>query len=161
MKTLSSETIQEIQSLAAIYKESKERLMEVLLEMQSLTNNSFSRETIEVVSNFTGIPESKLYDYITFYSRFSTENRGKYIIRMCKSAPCHICGARDVAQAICDFLEVEPGDTTDDGLFTVEFCECIGLCESSPSVMINDKTYCNLTPDKIREILSQYQQGVV
>ena len=63
--------------MAAIYKESKERLMEVLLEMQSLTNTSFSRETIEVVSNFTGIPESKLYDYTFLVPRFSTENRGK------------------------------------------------------------------------------------
>ena len=79
---------QEIQSLAAIYKESK-RTPDggFFLEMQSLTNNSFSRETIEVVSNFTGIPESKLYDYITFYSRFSTENRGKPIYTHVQKRP--------------------------------------------------------------------------
>lgn len=160
MKALSNDVIKEIQSLAADYKDSNERLMEVLLKMQRLTNNCFNKETMEVVSNAIGIPESKLYDYVTFYSRFSTEKRGKYIIRMCKSAPCHVCGAREVAQAICDFLDIDPGGTTDDGLFTVEFCECIGLCESSPSVMINDKAYSNLTPDKIKDILLKYQQGV-
>ncbi len=160
MKALSNDVIKEIQSLAADYKDSNERLMEVLLKMQRLTNNCFNKETMEVVSNAIGIPESKLYDYVTFYSRFSTEKRGKYIIRMCKSAPCHVCGAREVAQAICDFLDIDPGGTTDDGLFTVEFCECIGLCESSPSVMINDKAYSNLTPDKIKDLLLKYQQGV-
>lgn len=161
MKNLSCEVVKEIQSLAEEYKESSERLMEVLLKMQRLTSNSFSKETLEVVSTALGIPESKLYDYITFYTRFSTESRSKYIIRMCKSAPCHVCGARDVAMAICDFLEIDPGGTTDDGMFTVEFCECIGLCETSPSVMINDNVYSNLTPDKIKEILAQYQQGVI
>lgn len=160
MRQLSRETIDQLQRLAAIYKESNERLMEVLLEMQKLTNNCFDRETLGVVSDAMGIPESKLYDYITFYSRFSTERRGKYIIRMCKSAPCHVCGAREVARSICDYLEVEPGDTTDDGLFTVEFCECIGLCESSPSVMINGETYSDLTPDKIRGVLDYYRKEV-
>ncbi|MDO4541477.1 MAG: NAD(P)H-dependent oxidoreductase subunit E [Bacillota bacterium] len=161
MKHLSCETIKEIQHLAEDYKKSNERLMEVLLEMQRLTNNCFDKETLEVVSNALGLPESKLYDYITFYARFSTERRGKYIIRMCKSAPCHVCGAKDVATAICDFLEIDPGGTTDDGIFTVEFCECIGLCESSPSVMINDKPYSNLTPDSIKSILKDYKQGVI
>ena len=160
MNQLSKETIDEIRQLADVYKNANERMMEVLLKMQRLTNNCFDRETLGVVSDAMGIPESKLYDYITFYSRFSTEGRGKYIIRMCKSAPCHVCGAREVAQSICDYLEVEPGDTTDDGLFTVEFCECIGLCESSPSVMINDEIYSNLTPNKIKGILDCYQKGV-
>ena len=158
MKTLSSEVIKEIQCLAAEYKESSERLMEILLKIQEIAGNSFSKETMEIVSNATAIPESKLHDHISFYAMFSTENRGKYIIRMCKSAPCHVCGAREVARAICDFLGVLPGETTENGLFTVEFCECIGLCESSPSVMINDKPYSNLTPSKIREILTEYAQ---
>lgn len=160
MKALSCETVKEIERLAAGYKEAPERLMEILLEIQKHTSNCFNREMMEIVSVATGIPESKLFDHTTFYAMFSTEARGKYLIRMCKSAPCHVCGAREVADAICSYLGILPGETTKDGVFTVEFCECIGLCESSPSVMINDKPYSNLTPETIKGILAQYKKGV-
>ena len=103
--------------------------------------------------------EVEIYGFITFYAMLSDKPRGRYIIRMCKSAPCHIVGAQEVAQAICDCLGVSPGETTSDGMFTLEFCECIGLCDTSPAIMINDAVYTNLTPQSAVNLIKAYQQG--
>ncbi|MEG1867452.1 MAG: NAD(P)H-dependent oxidoreductase subunit E [Clostridiales bacterium] len=161
VKILSSNAVKEIESIAANYKDQPEQLMSILLDIQNIASNGFSKEVAEIVGNTTGIPESQIYDYITFYQMFSTKPRGKYIIRMCKSAPCMICGSQEIMDAVCDTLQIKPGETTKDGMFTLEFCECIGLCDESPAVMINDEAYTDLTVDKIKEILLQYQKGVV
>ena len=86
----------------------------------------------------------------------SVKPQGRYIIRMCKSAPCHVHGAQEVVDAICDLLHLEIGETSEDGRFTLEYCPCLGLCENSPAIMINDRAYSNLTPERARDIIKQY-----
>lgn len=82
--------------------------------------------------------------------------RGKYIIRMCKSAPCHVKGAKEIVRALEDLLHIKMGETTEDNRFTLEYCPCLGICEVSPAIMINEKTYGNLTPDSVRSIVKMY-----
>lgn len=163
--TLYSPELQEnlgaIQQIAAKYKDKPEQLMRLMLEIQSLAANAIPEEVAMLVSSVTGIPESKIYSYITFYAFFSTKQRGKYIIRMCKSAPCHINGAHAVVNAISDCLGIIPGETTPDGMFTMEYCECKGLCDNSPSILINNIAYSALTPEKARAIIERYQRGEV
>lgn len=151
----------EIQRIAARYKDNPEQLMRLLLEIQALAANAVPREVAMLVSSITGIPESKIYGYITFYAFFSTKPRGKYIIRMCKSAPCHINGAHAVVNAISRELGIKPGETTQDSMFTMEYCECKGLCDASPSILINNIAYSSLTPEKATEIIKRYKRGEV
>ena len=151
----------QVAAIAARYKNEPDQLMRILLEIQSVCGNAIPREAATVISSVTGIPEVEIYGFITFYAMLSDKPRGQYIIRMCKSAPCHIVGAREVAQAICDCLGIAPGETTADGLFTLEFCECIGLCDTAPAIMINDAVYTNLTPQSAVSLIRAYQQGGV
>lgn len=151
----------QVAAIAARYQNEPDQLMRILFDVQKIAGNAIPQEVAAVVSSVTGIPESKIYSYITFYAMFSTAPRGKYVIRMCKSAPCHIVGAAEVANAISACLGIEPGQTTPDGLFTLEFCECIGLCDTSPAIMVNDAVYTNLTPQTAVNLIEAYKKGGV
>ena len=147
-----------IAAIAARYKDEPDQLMRILLEIQTCCGNSIPREAATVISSITGIPEARIWGYITFYAMFSEKPRGKYVVRMCKSAPCHIVGARQVAQAISDCLGIVPGQTTGDGMFTLEYCECIGMCDTAPAIMIHDSVYSGLTPESAVDLIKSYQQ---
>ena len=151
----------QIAAIAGRYKNEPDQLMRILFDVQKIASNAIPRDVAAVVSGVTGIPEANIYSYITFYAMFSTKPRGKYVIRMCKSAPCHVVGAAEVAAAIGDFLGIAPGETTSDGFFPLNFCECIGLCDTSPAIMVNDSVYTNLTPQAAVNLIQAYQKGGV
>ncbi len=90
---------------------------------------------------------------------FSTRPRGQYVVRMCHSAPCHVCGAQGVMEAISKTLGVRPGETTRDGRFTLEYCQCLGVCENAPAIMVNETVYRNLTPGRAATLMEDYQRG--
>ena len=86
-----------------------------------------------------------------------SKKRGKYILRICESAPCHVAGADEVLKAMENYLGIKVGETTEDGLFTLELCECIGQCQATPVITVNSEPIFNVTPEKIPEILSAYK----
>lgn len=161
MQKQCSVDLAQVAAIAARYKNEPDQLMRILFDVQKICGNSVPREAAAVISSVTGIPEARIYGFISFYAMFSDKPRGKYVVRMCKSAPCHVVGAAEVAKAISDFLGIHTGETTADGLFTLEFCECIGLCDTSPAIMVNDSVYTNLTPQSAVALIQAYQRGGV
>lgn len=103
------------------------------------------------------IPKAKAYGVATFYSYFKVGQRGRNVIRICESAPCHIAGAAQVVEALENALGIKMGETTADGKFTLEFTECVGQCQATPIITINSKPYGDLNPAKIPDILAEYQ----
>jgi NADH-quinone oxidoreductase subunit E len=83
--------------------------------------------------------------------------RGKYIIRICESAPCHVAGADKVVAALENELGIKMGDTTADGRFTLEFTECVGQCQATPVITINSKPYSDVNAQDIGSILNEYK----
>ncbi|XEY14758.1 NAD(P)H-dependent oxidoreductase subunit E [Fervidobacterium thailandense] len=110
-------------------------------------------EVGEMVAEELNIPASKVYEVLTFYTMFSTKPRGKYIIRVCTSLPCHVPGGKEIVEFLKNELKVDFGGTTSDGLFTLEETGCLGLCGVAPVVMINDQYYGDLTVEKMKEII--------
>lgn len=153
-KTSSSKLVQ-VAEIASRYKGRPEMLMKVIIQVQRIVP-AFSASVASVIAREMGIPQTDVYNFITFYAMLSVKPRGKYIIRMCKSAPCHVKGAKEIVLALEDLLQIKMGETTEDNRFTLEYCPCLGICEVSPAIMINDKTYGNLTPDSVRAIVKQY-----
>ena len=137
-------------------KISGEGLVGLLLETQAKSGNAIDAKTAAAVSKDTGASTAKIYGVTTFYAMFSNEARGTNLIRMCKSAPCHVKGAKAVLRAFEEALGVACGQTTADGKFTLETCECLGICDISPAVMINDKVFGNLTPESVPGLLANY-----
>jgi len=144
---------QRVAEIVSRYGARQECLLQILHDVQA-DNNSLSEAELLQVARLMDIPLSRVYGVATFYSMFSVRPRGKYIIRICESAPCHIVGAREVIEAFEQALGTKMVETTQDGRFTLEYTSCLGVCGVTPAVMINDRVYGNLTPAKVEEILA-------
>jgi NADH-quinone oxidoreductase subunit E len=102
-------------------------------------------------------PVSELIGVATFYSQFRFTPVGRHIIRVCHGTACHVAGAQHISQVIHDELGVDEGDTTSDGLFTVEHVACLGCCSLAPVMMIDETTYGRLDRQVVRKILDRYR----
>ncbi len=104
---------------------------------------------------------SQVYSVATFYSMFSVKPRGKHIIRVCVSPPCHISGENDIVKILEEELGIKEGETTPDGVFTLECTSCLGVCDIAPAMMIDDEIYGNLNRERIKAILSEIRSREV
>jgi len=160
-ENLSEQQMRDITAIAHKYHEQPHQLMRILMEIQKVTFNSIPREVAAIISGETGISEAELYEYISFYAMISPKPRGRFLVRMCESAPCHVTGAPAVMRAIIQTLGIQPGETSADGMFTLEYCQCLGVCVESPAILVNDKVYKNLTPGRAAALMEDYQRGDV
>lgn len=153
-KTPSAQLVQ-VAEIASRYRGRPEYLMKVIIQTQKIVT-SFSASVAAVIAREMEIPQTQVYSFITFYAMLSVKPRGRYIIRMCKSAPCHVRGAKEIVDAVEELLHIKMGETTEDHRFTLEYCPCLGLCEQAPAIMINDRAYVNLTPETVRDVVKRY-----
>lgn len=150
-----SSLLVEVARIAASYRDQPQMLMKVVLRVEKIVP-ALSEDVSKVIAREMNIPMAKVYSFITFYAMLSVKPRGKYIIRMCKSAPCHVRGAKQVVDAMEKQLGIEMGETTENGRFTLEYCPCLGICDISPAIMINDKVYGNLNENSVCEVIKRY-----
>jgi NADH-quinone oxidoreductase E subunit len=108
---------------------------------------SYLRETLDV-------PAVDIYGVISFYGMLTTREQGKYVIRLCNSLPCFLNGSDTLLSAVEREAKIKAGETSPDKKFTLEVVPCLGLCDKAPAMMINDKTYGNLTEKTVREIIA-------
>ena len=111
------------------------------------------------ISQSLRVSGSQLYETASFYRMLSTEPRGKHVVQFCESAPCHVMGGRKILPVIQDVLGLEPGQTSDDGKWTLLAVSCPGVCGVGPVMMVDDEVYGNLTPERIADILAGYEEG--
>jgi NADH-quinone oxidoreductase subunit E len=119
--------------------------------------NYLPEEAIVEAAKIFNVPVAEAYGVATFYSYLSVEPRGKNVIRICESAPCHIAGADEVVAALERELGIMMGETTDDGKFTLEYTECVGQCQATPVITVNGKPYAGVSPAQIAAILAEYR----
>ncbi|HPF19994.1 MAG TPA: NAD(P)H-dependent oxidoreductase subunit E [Syntrophomonas sp.] len=114
-------------------------------------------EAIPYAAQVFGVSKPRAHGVATFYSYLRVGKRGKNVIRICESAPCHIAGADKVVAALEKELGIKMGESTSDGKFTLEFTECVGQCQATPVITINSKPYGDVTAEKIPAILAEYK----
>jgi NADH-quinone oxidoreductase subunit E len=110
-------------------------------------------DVLEHIAKRTNTPIATIVGVATFYAQFRLEPVGKYLIMLCQGTACHVNGSELISSAITDELGIEDGQTTPDGLFSLEHVACLGCCSLSPVMMINGRTYSSLTPDKARKVI--------
>jgi NADH-quinone oxidoreductase subunit E len=115
------------------------------------------QEAVVEAAQVFGLPVAQAYGVASFYSMFSVKARGKNVIRICESAPCHIAGAAEVVAALEKELGISIGNSTADGRFALEFTECVGQCQATPVITVNGKPYFDVTPAKIADIVAEYK----
>ena len=106
----------------------------------------------------TGNSPAKVMGVATFYSYFRLQPMGTYQIMLCDGTACHVNGSDRIRTAITQELGIHNGETTEDGMFTLNEVACLGCCSLAPVMMINDETYGLLTPDKVRAIIKELRE---
>ncbi len=136
-----------------------DKLLGVLLEYQKTKNRNYlTNEDLKDVAKKMNLPESRVYSVATFYSLLSVKPRGKYVIQLCRDVPCYVNGAFDIREELETALQVSMGETTKDGLFSLEFASCLGCCDMAPVMRIDQKIYGNLNRKKLAEIIAEYRR---
>jgi len=140
MIRLSETSVAKIEEICDRYIGEKTPLMMILSAIQE-EYGYIPLEVQEIVSQKTGISVAEIYGVVTFYSFFSLKPKGKYVIGCCLGTACYVKGAGQVIDKFSEVLKIKPGETTDDGLFTIDALRCIGACGIAPAVSINGKVY--------------------
>lgn len=113
------------------------------------------REALTYISDRLGVPLSQVYSLATFFRAFSLKPKGRHRIVVCMGTACHVRGSPRVLEEVCRILKVEPGETTDDLMFTVETVNCVGACALGPIVIVDGKYHGHMTPTKVRTLLKR------
>ncbi|MDO4960590.1 MAG: NADH-quinone oxidoreductase subunit NuoE [Eubacteriales bacterium] len=120
-----------------------------------------SMDAIDYISERTGIMPAKIYGVATFYAQFRLKPVGKYLLMLCKGTACHVNGSDSVEEALSEYLGIKDGETTEDGLFTLNNVACLGCCSLAPVMMVKttegEETFGNLTKDSVKKIIDDYR----
>ena len=117
------------------------------------------KDVLQRIAERTGYKRAKIYGIATFYGQFRFEPMGKHVIMQCHGTACHVLGSEEVSYALCDELGIQPGQTTKDGMFTLENVACLGCCGLAPVMMIDGEAYGKLTPDSARKVIRDFYRS--
>lgn len=148
--------ITKIEEIIQHHRDGSGSLISILQDIQS-EYNYLSKEMLVLICERLGIPLSQAYSVTTFYHSFSLTPRGKHKIRVCLGTACHVRGGDKIVDKLGRDLGIEPGETTDDLLFTLETVRCIGCCSLAPVITADEETFGHLTQDKVEKILKKYR----
>ena len=156
MAHLSAKAVKQIEEIIERYQDEKTPLMMILSEVQR-EFGYIPLEVQELISDKTGIPVSDIYGVVTFYSFFSLTPKGKYGVGVCLGTACYVKGAQQVLDKFAELLNIKAGETSADGLFTLEALRCIGACGIAPAITINGKVYPKVAVADVAKIVEEYR----
>ena len=156
MAHLSATAVKQIEEIIARYKDEKTPLMMILSDIQN-EYGYIPLEVQELISEKTGISVAEIYGVVTFYSFFSLKPKGKYVIGVCLGTACYVKGSQQVIDKFSEVLNIKPGETTEDGLFTLDALRCIGACGIAPAISINGKVYPKVEVKQVPKIIEEYR----
>lgn len=151
-----SEQAAKLQMIVAEHKDVPGILLQVLEKAQELYGY-LPLEVQKRVAEGLQLPLAEVAGVVSFYEFLSGEKCGRYIVRMCKSAPCHVREAAATLQALKDALGIRIGETTVDGKFTLLTCGCLGVCNQAPAVMVNHEVFGPVVAEGVAKFLAQFE----
>ena len=146
-----------INSIINSYSGNPEALLMIMQDISDIYNY-VPPEVIPLLVEKLGVKESLIYSVATFYKTISLEPRGKYIVSVCTGTACHVRGAEKITDALQSKLAIQEGQTSDDGLFTLEAVRCIGCCASGPVITVNQDTHGGLDRSSVLKVIDDYSQ---
>jgi NADH-quinone oxidoreductase subunit E len=151
------EVLEKVQQLIKRYPEGRQKsaLIPLLHMAQEELGGYLSVDVMDYVASLLDIQPIEVYEVATFYSMFYLEKVGKYVIEVCQTGPCAICGGEKIIDYLQEKLGIQIGETTPGGLFTLKTVECLGACGYAPVMQINTEFYQFLTKEKIDQIIEE------
>ena len=150
------DVLEVVSAAIAHHGESREELIPVLAEVNRELGY-LPREAMHEISRQSHLPASQVLSVASFYHMLSTKPLGRHVIQFCENAPCHVVGGREVWKALQSELGLAPGETSEDGKWTLLTTSCLGLCAVGPVIVINDDIHGNVEPGQVSEILARYE----
>ncbi|OGS13360.1 MAG: NADH dehydrogenase [Elusimicrobia bacterium RIFOXYA2_FULL_58_8] len=132
----------------------RDKLIPILQDIQA-ADGFLSKQAVLEVARHLKIPSSKVYGVATFYNQFRFKPLGRHHIMICRGTACHVKGSAAVLKMTEEALGIKAGDTTRDGLFSIEVVACIGACGLAPVISINGEFHAKITPDKIKKLVDE------
>lgn len=151
--------VEEARELIKKYRSVKGSLIPLLQQIQSVYGY-VPREVIELIAKEYSIYPVEIYGVLTFYSQFHLTPRGKHTIRVCQGTACHVMGGKDILDYLVEVLRIKVGETSADGMFSLERVACLGCCGIAPVVAIDDDFYGNCSIEMIGSLLDKYREKV-
>jgi NADH-quinone oxidoreductase subunit E len=144
-----------VKDLANQHGRNRESLLPILQGIVKKKRHVSENAMVEVARELD-MSAALVYGTATFYSFLDTEPRGKYVIRLCRTITCDMHGKKEIMDTLKNLLKINVGETTKDNRFTLLETNCLGWCHKGPAMLINEKPYTELTPDKVSEIIEEY-----
>jgi NADH:ubiquinone oxidoreductase subunit E len=142
----------ELEQLAAKYGNGREALLPILQDVQR-KHGCISDFAQQEIARLLDIHPVEVFSVVTFYSFLGTEPKGRNVVRLCRTISCDLAGKDAIIRTIERELGIRFGETTKDKKFSLEFANCIGMCDQGPAMLINDEVFTRLTPKSVVEIL--------
>lgn len=142
----------DLDAWAARLGPTRSALIPILQEVQK-RYGYISDFAMQEVADLLGIHPVEVYGVVSFYSFLHDRPQGRFIIRLCRTISCDMLGKDRVARQLENDLGIDFGQTSDDGMFTLEWANCLGMCDQGPAMLVNDQVFTRLTPDKVHDIL--------
>ena len=156
MAHLQAAAEKQIIEIISRYQDEKTPLMMILSDIQK-EFGYIPLEVQELVSEKIGVPVAEIYGVVTFYSFFSLNPKGKYVIGVCLGTACYVKGSQQVIDKFSEILDIKAGETSKDGLFTLDALRCIGACGIAPALTINGKVYPKVQVSDVPGIVQEYR----
>ena len=137
----------------------RDMLIPILQEVQE-QHGYLSKEAVTRIGKHLGLPTSKVYGVATFYNQFRFQPPGKFHVQLCRGTACHVKGSLRNLETVMKLLKLKPGQTSRDGLFSLEVVACMGACGLAPVVNINGEFYAKVTPKKLIKIIQEHREKV-
>ena len=149
---------EKIEKILEKHGKDKSNLIQILNEVQE--QYGYVPKHVQLaISEYLDIPMAEVYGVITFYSRFTLKPNGKYNISVCLGTACFVKGSEKILERFKEKLGVDVGETTKDGLFSVNEVRCIGACGLAPVFTINEEVYGHATVDMVDEVIEKYKNS--
>ena len=153
-------TPEQLEKLQAVIEESRTSpgcLMHILQEAQDIYGY-LPLPVQKTIAEGLGISLAEVYGVVTFYSQFSLKPKGKYRVSVCLGTACYVKGSDKILAEVEKELGIKCGECTEDGMFSIDSCRCVGACGLAPVLMINEEVHGKLTPEMVKGILDGYRK---
>ena len=157
MAHLQATAVKKINEICDRYVDERTPLMMILSDIQK-EYGYIPLEVQEIVSARTGVSVAEIYGVVTFYSFFSLQPKGKYVIGVCMGTACYVKGAQQIIDKFSEIIGIKPGETSADGLFTLETVACLGACGLAPVMTIDGEVHAKMTPETALALLEDIRK---
>lgn len=158
-KQFTDQELKKIEEIKSRYPETQAAVMPVLWLAQEKFGH-LDESVQQLVARTLELPEAHVHGVVTFYHQYFDHPKGKYVLDVCTSFTCQVCGGPETVSYLEEKLGIKAGETTEDGMFTIEPVECLGACGYAPVMLVaNDKYVNHLTREKIDRVIDDLRNG--